>query len=87
MYEEGNPAELVTQAAGGVEDGEHVDDQKTKEQLIKQIVNQLSEKAANQRVQPPLTNEDSCFWALIGKLCKEVQFHYREADWKENALM
>ena len=55
--------------------------------MIKQLVNKLSEKAADQRVQPPFTDEDSCFWALIGKLCKEIQFHYRETDRKENALM
>ena len=102
MYAEGNPAELVTQAAGGVEDGENVDDQKTKEQLIKQIVNQLSaEKTAAHAghdlaqvvpsqvvvLQPPFTDEDSSRWAAIGKLCKDIQFHNRETDRKENALI
>ena len=86
MYAEGNPAELVTQAAGGA-DGATADDLEA-QPLVDQVLDKIREamRGADTAQELRITAEDVAVWAEIGERCKRIQHYYKEMEKEEDRV-
>ena len=86
MYAEGNPAELITQAAGGV-DGVTADDLETSplvDQVIDKIREAMRKAASTQELR--ITPEGVATWAEIGERILRIQHYYDEMNREEDRV-